>query len=175
MIDYCQKQLESDLNEESFKNFVLEIVKLIKKESIYQIYPEYEQGIYLEQVLNEFVNLFWEEYVNSSDFKNAIENFRGDNTIPIMTIHKSKGLEYEAVYFVGLEDSAFWNFENQPDVDRSAFFVAISRAKKYLAFSYCSNRSSLKNVYNPSGAQKNTNINEFFELLMVPGVATIES
>lgn len=37
----------------------------------------------------------------------AIENFCGDHSIPIMTIHKSKGLEYNAVYFVGLEDSAF--------------------------------------------------------------------
>ncbi|MGV8982207.1 3'-5' exonuclease [Clostridium sp.] len=25
-----------------------------------------------------------------------------------MTVHKSKGLEYECIFFVGLEDGAFW-------------------------------------------------------------------
>lgn len=175
IIDYCRKQLDCELNEDNFKYLVMELVKLIEKENIYQIYPEYKQGNYLELVLNEFIGLFWGEYAASNSFKDAIRNFQGENTISIMTIHKSKGLEYEAVYFVGLEDSAFWNFRNQPDADRSAFFVAISRAKKYLAFSYCSNRASLKNAYNPSGDQRNTNINEFFELLMIPGVAIIES
>ena len=51
-----------------------------------------------------------------------------------MTIHKSKGLEYEVVYFLGLEDSAFWSFNDQPEEDKSAFFVALSRAKSYLIF-----------------------------------------
>ena len=125
--------------------------------------------------MNIFVDLFWKEYNLIDGFKVAIEKFQGENTIPIMTIHKSKGLEYEAVYFVGLEDSAFWNFKNQPEADRSAFFVAISRAKRYMSFSYCEKRSNLVNYYNPSGDQKNDNINEFFDLLLQPGVATIVS
>lgn len=58
------------------------------------------------------------------DWMLAIENFEGLHSVPIMTIHKSKGLEYDAVYFVGLEDSAFWSFKNQPDEDRCTFFVA---------------------------------------------------
>ena len=82
-----------------------------------------------------------------------------------MTIHKSKGLEYSAVYFVGLEDSAFWSFKNQPEEDRCTFFVALSRAKKELLFTFCKYRNSRR--------QFRSDINEFYELLQTPGVATI--
>ena len=85
-----------------------------------------------------------------------------------MTIHKSKGLEYSAVYFIGLEDSAFWNFKNQPEEDRCAFFVALSRAKESVAFTFCKKRSNLKYP-----DQSHKRINEFFELLQKPDFATV--
>ncbi|CIP85557.1 DNA helicase [Streptococcus pneumoniae] len=81
----------------------------------------------------------------------------GENSIPIMTIHKSKGLEYEVVYFLGLEDSAFWSFNDQPEEDKSAFFVALSRAKSHLIFTYCKLRNN--------SPQNNRNINEIYSLL----------
>lgn len=105
----------------------------------------------------------------SNDWILALESFCGKYSIPIMTIHKSKGLEYEAVYFVGVEDGAFWNFKSQPDEDRCAFFVAISRAKQYLTFTYCSYRTKLR-----IPQQSHDSINEFFELLKTPGVAEIQ-
>ena len=105
----------------------------------------------------------------SYDWTLALESFCGKNSIPIMTIHNCKGVEYSAVYFVGLEDGAFWSFKSQPDEDRCAFFVAISRAKKYLMFTYCSYRAKLK-----FPRQSHREINEFFELLQVPGVAEIQ-
>ena len=85
-----------------------------------------------------------------------------------MTIHKSKGLEYEAVYFVGLEDSAFWNFKNQPEEDRCAFFVASSRAKSEIMFTFCNYRFDIR-----EHQQTHNEINEFFDLLKTPGMATI--
>jgi DNA helicase II / ATP-dependent DNA helicase PcrA len=51
-----------------------------------------------------------------------------------MTIHKSKGLEYHTIIFIGLEDGAFWTFQRQPDEDKCAFFVALSRAKERVIF-----------------------------------------
>jgi len=72
------------------------------------------------------------------------------------------------VYFIGLEDSAFWNFRNQPEEDRCAFFVAISRAKRELMFTFSKLRSESKYPI-----QSHNQINEFFELLSTPGVAEI--
>ena len=53
-----------------------------------------------------------------------------------MTIHKSKGLEYHTVIFVGLEDDAFWSYRNQSNEDNCAFFVALSRAKDRILFTF---------------------------------------
>ena len=36
----------------------------------------------------------------------------------MMTIHKSKGVEYDTIIFVGLDDRAWWNFANQAEEER---------------------------------------------------------
>lgn len=133
-------------------------------------FPAYKQGTYFMNVINQFESLFFEEYVAAHGVWNlAIENFRGDHSVPIMTIHKSKGLEYNAVYFIGLEDSAFWNFRNQPDEDRCTFFVALSRAKASVTFTFCKKRSGMK-----CPMQRHNAINEFFDLLQRPGIAEVK-
>ena len=97
-----------------------------------------------------------------------IENFCGENSVPIMTIYKSKGLEYSAVYFIGLEESAFWNFKNQLEADRWTFFAALSRAKEAVIFTFCKQRTGMKYP-----VQRHNIINEFFDLLQRPGVAEV--
>lgn len=106
----------------------------------------------------------------NGDWELAVEIFRGLHSVPIVTIHKSKGLEYSSIYFLGLEDSAFWSFRTQPEEDRCAFFVALSRAKKSITFTYCRRRSNLRYPL-----QSHFDINEFFELLQQPGIATIRN
>lgn len=131
--------------------------------------PTYNQGSYLNDLLNRFQDFMWEELkLTQINWLLAIENFEGFHSVPIMTIHKSKGLEYEAVYFVGLEDSAFWNLKNQPEEDRCAFFVALSRAKIEIMFTFCKYRSTIRYPQ-----QSHNDINEFFELLRTSGMATI--
>lgn len=132
-------------------------------------FPIYSQGTYLNDLLNKFQNYMWMELdTTEMDWLLAIENFEGLHSVPIMTIHKSKGLEYEVVYFVGLEDSAFWSFKNQPEEDRCTFFVALSRAKKEILFTFCKYRYTSRYP-----KQSHDQINEFFDLLRTPGIATI--
>ena len=154
---------------------ISEIVDTIKSfldiNRIKAYFPVYSQGRYFDTILDKFIELFNIEYEEANkNWQYAIDNFCGLNSIPIMTIHKSKGLEYSAVYFVGLEDSAFWNFKNQPEEDRCAFFVALSRAKKSITFTFSNIRSSMKYPI-----QKRKDINEFFELLQRSGIATVKN
>ena len=154
---------------------IFEIVDTIKSfldiNRIKAYFPVYSQGSYFDTILDKFIELFNIEYEEANkNWQYAINNFCGLNSIPIMTIHKSKGLEYSAVYFVGLEDSAFWNFKNQPEEDRCAFFVALSRAKKSITFTFSNIRSSMKYPI-----QKRKDINEFFELLQRSGIATVKN
>ena len=135
------------------------------------LFPDNKQGNYLADKLQKFTKLFWKEVeIVNKDWHRAVKGFRGEESIPIMTIHKSKGLEYDSVYFMGLEDSAFWNFKKQPEEDRCVFFVALSRAKRKITFTYCEYRYN----FNYS-KQKRSTINEFYELLKKPGMANLIS
>lgn len=157
----CRPNLAKCKNVESFNKIIRATVELYGIDKIISLYPVYSQGNYFFLTLQKVVDLLWKEYeIAEFHLENAISNFKGMNSIPIMTIHKSKGLEYDAVYFIGLEDSAFWNFKNQPMEDRCAFFVALSRAKKIICFTFSENR---KVGFNDN--QRYDNINEFYELL----------
>lgn len=152
---------------------ISEIINTIKSfldtNRIKAYFPVYSQGNYFDTILDKFIELFNIEFETANqNWQKAIDDFCGLNSIPIMTIHKSKGLEYSAVYFVGLEDSAFWNFKNQPEEDRCTFFVALSRAKCSVTFTFSNIRSGLKYP-----KQKKDAINEFFELLQNSGIANV--
>jgi DNA helicase-2/ATP-dependent DNA helicase PcrA len=84
----------------------------------------------------------WQEYQKHKAWDTAAESALGKYSIPIMTIHKSKGLEYDTVVFVGLEDAAFWDFGNQQEAESCAFFVALSRAKKRVIFTFSQVRNT---------------------------------
>ncbi|WP_105149247.1 UvrD-helicase domain-containing protein [Streptococcus suis] len=145
-------------NEESMLNLIDCIIEKIDEKRIISNFSTYNGKSDLDIIVKNFSMLLYKEYSQTQgEWLDIVSSFKGENSISIMTIHKSKGLEYEAVYFLGLEDSAFWNFNNQPEEDKSAFFVALSRAKSHLIFTYCKLRNNR--------AQNNRNINEIYSLL----------
>lgn len=170
LLDSIKERIKSkNIDRTQWHDILHSILSLFNIDKIKSKNPTYKQGLYLYQIIDKFEALFYSEYtVAHGDWKQAIENFCGEHSIPIMTIHKSKGLEYSAVYFIGLEDSAFWNFKKQPSEDRCAFFVALSRARKSITFTFCKHRNNLK-----YSSQQHNTINEFYDLLQRPGVAKI--
>ncbi|OQO89242.1 DNA helicase UvrD [Enterococcus casseliflavus] len=177
--DSEQRNLSNTLNEvreklvsitslSDLKNIFSIILTYFNVQKLKNMNPAYTQGTFFEKLVERVEEHLWNEYEQTSNWDRAISNFIGENSVSIMTIHKSKGLEYEAIYFIGLEDGAFWTFKNQPEEDRRAFFVAISRAKEFLTFSFCKHRSDMRFPY-----QSHNNINEFFELLQQPGNAKV--
>jgi DNA helicase II / ATP-dependent DNA helicase PcrA len=51
-----------------------------------------------------------------------------------MTVHRSKGLEYHTVFFLGLDDDQWWAYQRDTDEATAAFFVGLSRAAQRLIF-----------------------------------------
>ena len=146
-------------NEESMLNLIDCIIEKIDEKRIISNFSIYNGKSDLDIIVKNFSKLLYKEYSQTQgEWLDIVSSFKGENSIPIMTIHKSKGLEYKAVYFLGLEDSAFWNFNNQREEDKSAFFVALSRAKSYLIFTYCKLRNNR--------SQNNRNSNEIYSLLI---------
>lgn len=76
--------------------------------------------------------------------------------VTLMSVHAAKGLEFDAIFVVGMEENLFPSFmsmENEQDVDeeRRLFYVAITRARKYLTLAFATSRYRFgKLVYNRS-------------------------
>ncbi len=69
----------------------------------------------------------------------------GGKAVKLMTVHASKGLEFDYVFVTGLEEGLFPHEKDDEDVDdeeeRRLFYVAITRAGKRLYLSYANSRS----------------------------------
>lgn len=118
------------------------VFEFIGLEGFKACFPQYKQGGYLEKTLRRTAEHLHAYLDTTEDLRAAISDFLGEHTVPIMTIHKSKGLEYDTVFFIGLEDGAFWSYDKQPEEDTCAFFVAFSRAKRRVYFTFSSIRKS---------------------------------
>lgn len=68
-----------------------------------------------------------------------------ENAVQLMTVHASKGLEFDRVWVVGLEDGVFPSLKNEDDdknleEERRLMYVAMTRARKELGLSYTNSR-----------------------------------
>ena len=70
------------------------------------------------------------------------------NAVKLMTVHASKGLEFDYIFITGLEDTLFPSkrfgekqTESQKEEERRLFYVALTRARKKLFLSYASVRT----------------------------------
>ncbi|WP_166334798.1 ATP-dependent helicase [Sphingobacterium chungjuense] len=67
------------------------------------------------------------------------------DTVSLMTIHASKGLEFNTVFIVGMEENLFpsqlsLNSRSELEEERRLFYVAVTRAEKKLHISYATSR-----------------------------------
>ena len=70
------------------------------------------------------------------------ESEANDGTVKLMTLHASKGLEFDTVFIIGVNPGLLpircSNFD-QEEEERRLFFVGITRAKNHLELSYYTN------------------------------------
>ncbi len=83
-----------------------------------------------------------EEAVLQSDQDELEKPKRG---VKLMTIHASKGLEFNTVFVTGLEDGLFPHERDESDLvdeeeERRLFYVALTRAKKNVYLTYAQSR-----------------------------------
>lgn len=73
------------------------------------------------------------------------DDSEGDNKVTLMTVHAAKGLEFETVFVVGLEEELFpssmsMESPRQIEEERRLFYVAMTRAKKHLFLTFAKRR-----------------------------------
>ncbi|ACO03570.1 MAG TPA: DNA helicase UvrD [Persephonella sp.] len=93
------------------------------------------------------------EFLEESSLSQAQDSIQEENSVKIMTVHASKGLEFPVVFIAGLEEGIFpsgRSFEDieQMEEERRLFYVAITRAKEKLFLTYSKYRAGYGSHYN---------------------------
>ena len=112
-----------------WKESVNDFLNKIGIEAIVALSPDYESHARLKEVVKDTKDRIEELMKLETDLPKALERFSDDQTVRILTIHKSKGLEFDSVIILGVEEQTFWG---DADAERCAYFVGASRAKRRL-------------------------------------------
>ena len=132
------KKVKRDIDKARFIVNYLEKLWTIKKESniegkISDIY----------NLLNYLKNSSLEQFINDLYLNQEVET-NLENVLYLTTIHGAKGLEWEYVYIIDVDCKNFPSLRpkyymdelEEMDEERRLFYVAASRAKKYLFMTY---------------------------------------
>lgn len=117
------------------------------KNKVRTLSPEYENKVMVKEIWQETCQKLIELTGAANSIKDALRTFYNEQVVRILTVHKSKGLEFHTVIFLGIEEEAFW-YRNQSELEenRSTFFVGISRAKERLILTHASYRQEPPNA-----------------------------
>jgi len=162
-------ELEELLSKKALKNLknLIDSIKILQneKENLNSLIDIFEEHIKLrefyegmvdgfERVLNidEFFGYFRDTILKDSEL--TLEKFLNDialqsdqdqveqNAINIMSVHASKGLEFEHLYVIGMEEEFFPLLGEGSDIEeeRRLAYVAFTRAKRNLTLCYIDSR-----------------------------------
>jgi len=122
---------------DDLRTIIDELLDIVGRDVVVGLSSEYEQGGYLQQQIDATTDRVHMLLSEAEDPSTALASFSGDRAVKIMSIHKSKGLEFDTVVVLGVEIQTFWGDQ---DAERSAYFVGISRAKRSLYLTVCEER-----------------------------------
>lgn len=125
-------------DEQLLTEMLLSMIDFINIERVIAKYQRYYSQRVIKELIKDFSAFLYAELNKSFyDWEQALASLQGQGTVKIMTIHKSKGLEFNTIVLLGLEDDAFFSFKNKPEEEMATLFVAVSRAKEEIIFTYC--------------------------------------
>lgn len=132
------------LIDESFSGyweFVRAFLKQVSIETLVSLSPDYESHGRLKEVVRDTKARIEELLKLEPDLPKALERFSDDQAVRILTIHKSKGLEFDSVIIMAVENETFF-FKNESEQKENlcAYFVGVSRAKKRLILTHADQR-----------------------------------
>jgi superfamily I DNA/RNA helicase len=143
------------------RSMVQAVLAFLDPNALVAAHAPYGQGNWFAEVESSVVLHLLASAAQAQDWRAALDAYEGANALPLMTLHKSKGLEFHTVIFVGLDDDAWWSYTQDPVDATAGFFVAFTRAKQRVIF-----------TYSPERGQR-TKVAPLYELLDKAGVPRI--
>ena len=145
---------------DSVDNTVQAVCDFIGTEILRQAFPSYQRQPDFDRVRNGFRLLMHECLQHSNTWSGILDEFEGLGQITLMTIHKSKGLEFHTMIFYGLDNQTWWSLKPNCTEELRSFFVALTRAKQRAFFTLCTERGRpvtwIENLLCPAGVHRIT-------------------
>jgi superfamily I DNA/RNA helicase len=133
------------VSDQFLRSMTSDFRKVTGEVALRSLLPDYVQGNRLDQLLQDLRARLAVSLDSGLPVGEALGRFGEDNAVRIMSVHKSKGLEFHTVVGIGIENQSFFN---SADVERSVFFVMISRAKERLFLTCCKQRPARRSTEN---------------------------
>ncbi len=135
-------------NVEELLNYVKAYVEEKQNEMFEEMQAEGTVGEGVEIAASDLPKVLLGDFLENISLLSAVDmedDEEGTNKVVLMTVHSSKGLEFPYVYVVGMEENIFpsggWMAsESEIEEERRLFYVAMTRAKKAVAFSFAQTR-----------------------------------
>lgn len=127
------------------KELVEQSVALAGEQSLRTIVPSYQTGDAFA-IASEALGLRIDQVVGGQTWGTLADAVAATGAVPLLTVHKSKGLEFHHVYFLGLDDRQWWAHEPGEAEGVSTFFVGLSRARQTARFCFCEERGARARV-----------------------------
>lgn len=94
--------------------------------------PAYQHGDRMEEVIGNVVEELEHLVEVTGNVLGALREFLGEGAVRILTVHKAKGLEFDAVVVMAVEHEMYFS-QDAP----LTFFVAVSRVRRSLVLTCC--------------------------------------
>ncbi|QXI35268.1 UvrD-helicase domain-containing protein [Pseudomonas promysalinigenes] len=104
---------------------------------------DYQSREHLRELIESVKTYIDEAMVREPDLLQALAQLSNDQSIRILTVHKSKGLEFDTVVLLGVESQAYFGDLHE---SRCTFFVGVSRAERRLVVTTAGHRDNLGQV-----------------------------
>ncbi len=138
-----------DVTNEGLYNFIDEFERAIGLRKYYEMLPD---GFERVSNIDEFYGMFrdyvkqnpdnsLDEFINEISLQSDQDQLGGES-VSIMSVHASKGLEFKHLFVIGMEEGFFPLTGDGCDIEeeRRLGYVAITRAKKELVLSHVKSR-----------------------------------
>ncbi|BAX63992.1 DNA helicase UvrD [Burkholderia stabilis] len=116
------------------------ILEFIGVQTLRRTFASYQRQADFDRVIVGFVLLLQECLANGNAWPEVLDDLEGIGQVALMTIHKSKGLEFHTVIFYGLDNQTWWSLRPDRLEELNSFFVAFTRAKQRSFFTSCIER-----------------------------------
>lgn len=126
------------ISDHELRGIIAGFIDSLDRESIAEMSHEHLGMQGLDDLIDKVIVELNDQRSSGKDLQAALRSLASPDAVRILTTHKSKGLEFDAVIMLGVEQESY--FSRSVEQDRNAFFVGISRARTSLVLTTASRR-----------------------------------